>query len=114
MKRVSYAGETFLTTDAVADALVDLTAALGRSHKAEVVELPAVDSNGEARPVRLVIGPASQISAVHAETGYEEPDTGDTVDRLQSRVRILEHPNVAAMTPAPNTSIFEDEDLESL
>ena len=114
MKRVSYAGETFLTTDAVADALVDLTAVLGRSHKAEVVELSAVDENGETREVRLVVGPASQISAVHVETEYEEPDTGDTVKRLQARARSLEHPNVATMTQAPNTSIFEDEDLESL
>jgi hypothetical protein len=113
MKRVSYAGETFLTTDAVADALVDLTAALGRSHKAEVVELRAVYSHGESRVVRLVVGPASQISAVHIETGYEEPDTGDTVNHLQSRARNLDHPNVAAMTPPPNRSIFEDEDLES-
>ncbi|MGO4691478.1 hypothetical protein [Glaciibacter sp. 2TAF33] len=112
MKRVSYAGESFLTTDSVADALVDLTAALGRSQNADVVEVPAVDTNGDVLTVRLVVGPASQLSAVHVESGYPDPDTGDTVGRLQDRVRTLDHPNVATMTPAPDTSIFEDEDLE--
>jgi hypothetical protein len=113
MKRVTYAGETFLTTDPVANALVDYAAALGRSGKAEVVELPALDDNGEPHQVRLVIGPASQMSAVEVDTRFQDLEVGDTVARLQSLARALEQTNVAAMTSAPITSIFDDEELES-
>jgi hypothetical protein len=113
MKRVTYAGETFVTTDPVADALVDYAAALGRSGRAEVVELPAVDDHGEPHQVRLVIGPASQMSAVDVETEFTHLEVGDTVARLQTQARTLEQPNVAAMTSAPITSIFDDEEFES-
>jgi hypothetical protein len=113
MKRVTYAGETFLTTDPVADALVDLTAALGRSGKAEVVEVPAVDDSGTPHQVRLVVGPASQMSAVQVDSPFDDLDVGDTVSRLQAQARNLEQPNIASVTSAPVTSIFEDEDLDS-
>jgi hypothetical protein len=113
MKRVSYAGETFLTTDPVADALANLTAALGSVQQAEVVEVPAVDADGESHAVRLVVGPASQMSAVPVEFPYPDPDHSDAVARLEAQVRKLEQANVAAVTPAPITSIFDDEDLES-
>jgi hypothetical protein len=43
VKRVSYAGLTFITADGVADALVDLAAALPR---AEIVEVSVLDDVG--------------------------------------------------------------------
>jgi hypothetical protein len=89
MKRVTYAGESFLTADAVADALVDLTAALGRAADSEVVEMPAVDGEGVARPVRLVIGPASQLVAVPEESAFEEPDGDAVVAELEARTRAM-------------------------
>jgi len=114
MKRVSYAGESFLTPDTVADALVDLTAALGRVQKAEAVELPALDEHGRNLAVRLVIGPASQILAVHEDTTFAEPDVGDTVERLQAKTRQTDARNVAIVAPAPAAAAFFDlDDVDS-
>jgi hypothetical protein len=112
MKRVSYAGESFLTTDTVADALVDLTAALGRTQKAEVVEVPAVDREGKIQAVRLVVGPASQIVAIHVDSRYGEPEVGDTVTRLRAQARATDRPNVA-MTSSAEGAIFDVDELDS-
>jgi hypothetical protein len=112
MKRVSYAGESFLTTDTVADALVDLTAALGRNQKAEVVEVPSVDLEGRTQAVRLVVGPASQIVAIHVDSRWGEPEVGDTVTRLQEQARATDQPNVAVPSFAAGT-IFDLDELDS-
>lgn len=115
MKRVSYAGESFLTPDEVADALVDLTAALGRVQKAEAVELPALDDEGRSQPVRLVLGPASQILAVHEDTRYAEPDIGDTVERLIAKTRQTDARNIAVVAPAhlSTSAFFDIDDVDS-
>jgi hypothetical protein len=112
MKRVSYAGESFLTTDTVADALVDLTAALGRTKNAEVVEVPAVDLEGKMQAVRLVVGPASQIVTIHVESLYGEPEVGDAVTRLRAQAQATDRPNVA-VTSSPRGAIFDVDELDS-
>ncbi len=89
MKRVSYAGETFLTADDAADALVHLTAALGKAQNAQVVELPTVDANGTLRIVLLVVGPASQLVATPEDSVYEEPDSSVIVAELEARTRAM-------------------------
>ncbi|UFS59704.1 hypothetical protein [Subtercola endophyticus] len=40
MRRISYAGESFVTSDGVADALLRLIAALGVNHTSAAVEIP--------------------------------------------------------------------------
>lgn len=89
MKRVSYAGETFLTADDAADALVHLTAALGIAQNAQVVELPTVDGRGNVRIVLLVVGPASQLVAIPEDSVYEEPESSALVADLEARTRAM-------------------------
>jgi hypothetical protein len=89
MKRVSYAGATFLTADEAADALVHLTAALGRAQHAQVVELPAVRDDGRPQVVFLVVGPASQLVATSEESIHPEPESAAVVAELQARTRAV-------------------------
>jgi hypothetical protein len=89
MKRITYAGQSFLTADRAADALVNLTAALGQAQNAEVVEMPAVDREGVTRQVRLVIGPASQLAAVPEDSTFDEPEARDVIAHLEERTRAL-------------------------
>jgi hypothetical protein len=89
MKRVSYAGATFLTADSTADALVHLTAALGRAQHAQVVELPVVDDSGREQIVLLVVGPASQLVAAPEHSKHPEPDSAGIVAELQARTRAM-------------------------
>lgn len=89
MKRISYAGESFLTSDTTADALVHLTAALGRAQNAQVVELPTIDQKGIERCVLMVIGPASQLVAIPEESAFEEPESAAIVADLEARIQVM-------------------------
>lgn len=64
MKRVSYGGESFVTSDEFADALVAFTAEVARGASSEALAVPAVDEQGNQYEVMLVIGPATEIITV--------------------------------------------------
>ena len=94
MKRISYGGASFLTADRVADSLLLLVAAIRDCHGAEMVELPAVGSDGEPVVVQLVVSPSSEIiSMSEGEPGAEpagtERDTTEVVDYLLERIQDL-------------------------
>jgi hypothetical protein len=90
--KITYAGESFLTTDAVAVGLLDFVAALGEKHEAESLSIPAVRKDGTTVFVRLVVGPASELIGVPLETTLTEPDTRDFVSQLRERTQALSSP----------------------
>lgn len=98
MKRVVYAGESFLTADSVADALTEVAVAIARAHTVEAVDLPSVDAQGRARTVRIVVGPASQLATMAEHCTFDEPPGGDFVPRMRARVAAL---GPREITPAP-------------
>ena len=77
MRCITYAGETVITTDDVAEALVELTAAIATLGAAEAVSIPIVfresDEIGEAE---LVIGVGNDVLSVPVEWEGAEPDSG--------------------------------------
>lgn len=94
MKRISYGGASFLTADRVADSFLLLVAAIRDCHSAEVIELPAVGSDGESVVVQLVVSPSSEIISMSegvpgAEPSLTEPDTTEIVDYLLDRIQDL-------------------------
>jgi len=109
MKSVSYAGLTFQTSDAVADALLQLAAALGVNEKAETVDIPVVSSEGKLTSVQLVLGPASQFISQPVESAFDDPDVPEVVAALQKRTRLLGLPRAAAVSAADFTNF----DLEN-
>ena len=112
MKRVSYAGETFLTADDTADALAHLTAALGRAQNAQVVEVPTVDSQGKVRIVLLVVGPASQLVATPEESIYDEPDSSAIVAELEARTRAMRANYGQALASQGSISDYDLDELD--
>jgi hypothetical protein len=90
--KITYAGESFLTTDAVADGLLDFVAALGERHEAESVAIPAITKDGKSVFVRLVVGPASELISVPVDSTLAEPDTSDFVSELLKRTQALSSP----------------------
>jgi hypothetical protein len=66
VKKILYAGGGITTTDEVADAVLRLAAALANASRAEELQIPALDEDGEPNVVRLVIGPASQLMSEHS------------------------------------------------
>ena len=100
MKSVTYAGLTFATADVIADALLQLAAALGQNEKAETVEIPVIEEDGRPNSVQLVIGPASQFISRHIDSPYDDPQDVKLVDDLVKRTRLLDLPRASAVTAA--------------
>ncbi len=89
MKRVSYCGKSFLTTDGAADALLQLAVALPTCNSSEFLELPALTDDGHTMLVQLVVGPSSEFLSVPEKTRAKDPDTADAIAYLRERTRVL-------------------------
>jgi hypothetical protein len=92
MMRVSYADGTFLTSDEIAHKLLDFTAALGRTNNALSMTVPIVGEDGVFREIDLVLGPASQMSAVKEESKFAEPAINNDILRMEEAT-ILARPS---------------------
>jgi hypothetical protein len=89
MKRITYAGETLVTSDEVADALTVLASALGTAQKSATVEIPVFDEDGSSEIASLVIGPASELVAVPLKSPGTDPETTATVAKLHEMKETL-------------------------
>ncbi|QNE47002.1 hypothetical protein F1C58_08885 [Glaciihabitans sp. INWT7] len=89
MQRVSYGGESFITSDDGAAALLDFAASAAMSAVGEVVSLPIVLEDGRVVSVRLVIGPSSELLTTPIESSLPEPDTRDAAAALRARASQL-------------------------
>jgi hypothetical protein len=92
MKQVTYAGTSFVTGSAVADALLALVSALGQSGETAEVQVPAITVTDGATSVDLVIGPASEVVAVLVTTDLPELIDTDVVRSLERQTRALASP----------------------
>jgi len=89
MKRVSYCGDSFLTTDGAADALLELVVAFPGGHDSELFAMPAVNSDGDEMVVQVVVGPGSELISVPEASTAGEPNTLETVAYLRRRIRTV-------------------------
>jgi hypothetical protein len=88
MKQVIYAGGTFLTSDAIAEALLHYAEELANHGRAASITVPAVGSEGEIE-VQVLVGPASQLMAETAELGESsdrEPDGTAFIEDIRRRI----------------------------
>jgi hypothetical protein len=90
MKKVTYSGDSFVTTDAAAAALVDFAAALAHHKASESVILPVVDARGNLAEVRLLVGPSSELICVPEDSPFDEPDVAAAVADLEARTVAME------------------------
>lgn len=88
MKRVTYAGDFFVTGDVVADALLDYATVLARADVADHVVVPGRSRDGALTSFDIVVGPASQLLAEHVEGLGEELVDDDFVADLRRRSRL--------------------------
>ncbi|GGF29510.1 hypothetical protein [Subtercola lobariae] len=114
MKRISYSGGSFLTTDSVAGALLHFVAALGSSHRAEAIEIPVLHDDGREDTIQLVIGPASELVSVSEATSFAEPDSSAAVENLHKRTESLAVPRPVAADSADSAVVATDYDFDDL
>ena len=86
MKRILYAGGSFITGDGIADAVLDYAAELANAGKAAKLVIPALNLEQRHEEVALVVGPSSQLLAGPVVVGHELTDDAFTTDlRLRTR-----------------------------
>ena len=89
VKRILYAGGSFLTGDGIADAVLDYAAELANAGKAAKLDVPALDLEQRPELVSLLVGPASQILAEPVSLGQEIDDETFTA-QLRRKTRVLQ------------------------
>ncbi len=108
MQSVSYGGESFVTSDDGAAALLDFAASAAMSGVGEVVTLPSVLADGSVVSVSLVIGPSSELMTTPVESSQAEPDTREAAAVLRERASQLR-----ASDPHAHGSAIVGTDLDS-
>ncbi|GLJ79395.1 hypothetical protein [Microbacterium imperiale] len=104
MRRITYAGDTVITTDDVAEALVELTAAVANNGRAQAVRIPiVVEESGQHDEAELVIGVGNDVLSAPVEWDEDEPDFREGADELRAHESF---PGRAA--PGDHLSIVED------
>jgi hypothetical protein len=92
MQKIVYAGDEYVTGDAIADAVLAYGRALGEEERAQIVEIPVRDEDGSTAIAKFLIGPASQIVAM-AVSGYgAELEDVELVERLRRLTKAVESP----------------------
>jgi hypothetical protein len=109
MKRVAYGGESFITSDEAAEALLAFAAAAAMSEVAEVIAVPSVRDDGAMVVVELVIGPSSELITYPVDSRFAEPDTRSSTAALRARASELISSNPHA-TGGP----IQGQDLDSI
>jgi hypothetical protein len=89
MREVVYAGGSFITSDAIAETLLDYAAQLANADRAAKVRVPALDQFGQPFDVSLVVGPASQLLSEPVTNAAEEPDGDGFIADVTQRMREL-------------------------
>ena len=101
MKVLIYAGSEFMTSDAVAVALLQYSEALAENQEAATIELPIVEPGGKLTTAEFLVGPASQIVSKDIDTDLEEPHAPQVVEHLRAMTRHLRpEGSVESETPA--------------
>jgi hypothetical protein len=85
MRRIVYAGTTFLTGDDLAASLLDYARALARKGSSDTVALPARMASGSVETVQILIGPASQLVSEPADLEGPEIEDAAAVAELHRR-----------------------------
>jgi hypothetical protein len=103
MKRVFYAGGSFVTGDRTAQAVLDIAHALADREKATIIDIPvAVPHSDEAR-VQLLVGPASQLMVMSEAADVGDVDDEQTLASLARQVQGLLHPHARSVDDADVT-----------
>ncbi|KJQ55999.1 hypothetical protein RS85_00125 [Microbacterium sp. SA39] len=87
-----YAGDEYLTGDAIAEALLAYSRALGDDERAEIVDIPVREDDGTVVRAKFLIGPASQLVVKGVPGVGPELEDAELVERLRQLTRGTEAP----------------------
>jgi hypothetical protein len=91
VKHIKYDSSTILTSDDVADAVIEYAAALAGGDRADTVDVPAVAHDGTMTTTKILIGPSSEIVVEDADEDELELENGTFVARLRAAASTFGH-----------------------
>lgn len=93
MKLISYDGVAAITTDEVADAILDLAVAIARFNRYEQVAVPVVVA-GVREQLTLMLGPTIHVSSLTASTvaPVEIEGASETAEEIRQRAQAISDP----------------------
>lgn len=90
MHEISYAGGTFVTSDEVAEVLIEYAAALANAERAESVEVPASGLATGEPSLQVLVGPASQLMSAPIESTDSVRGGEEFVAEIRKRIDKLQ------------------------
>jgi NADH:ubiquinone oxidoreductase subunit B-like Fe-S oxidoreductase len=88
MQEITYASKCIVTTDAVADALLELVTAINRHDHSEAVTVPAFTDEGDLIDARMTLDASSELVAVPVELDIDQdPSVADALEAAVSDLR---------------------------
>jgi hypothetical protein len=90
MHEISYAGGTFVTSDEVAEILLEYAAALANADRAASVEVPAAGLPTGEESMQILVGPASQLMSAPIDSDESVTGTEGFVGEMRKRIKELE------------------------
>ncbi|KQQ01448.1 MULTISPECIES: hypothetical protein [unclassified Rathayibacter] len=100
MRRIHYAEESIVTGDDIALAVIEYARVLAMTSTADTVDVPALH-DGVVGPVRLLLGPASQMLVSEENTLSDEIVDEALVAEVRARTSRLSGPS----------PVYSDEDV---
>lgn len=91
MKHIHYDSSTILTSDDVADAVIEYAAALAGGDRADTVAVPTIAADGTRTTTKILIGPSSEIVIEDADEDELEVQDDEFVARLRAAARTFGH-----------------------
>jgi hypothetical protein len=91
MKHIRYDSATILTSDDVADAVIEYAAALSGGDRADTVAVPAVAHDGTMTTTKILIGPSSELVVEDADEDELELENDEFVERLRAAAQSFGH-----------------------
>jgi hypothetical protein len=85
MQEITYASKTFVTTDAISDALLDLVTSIGRASHSEAVTVPAYTETGKRVEAKMTLDASSELVAIPVELDIDDDSAND--DAVETALR---------------------------
>ncbi len=98
MRRVTYAGGSFVSGDRIVDVVARYAAANANAERAAEIDVPAVDIDGQPIKIGIVLGPASQL---FSEPVLRERELEDDQFVAEMEERIQDLVKVSGVDPSP-------------
>jgi len=91
MKEITYGGGSFVTSDAIAEALLEYGAALANADRAATVHVPTAGLSGDVTEVTVLVGPSSQILVGPYDGGEADPDGTVFISDVDDKIKSLKN-----------------------